>query len=111
MKLKVVAYVAISLCLILCTKHLLRPRIKEGFYRAYTIFVVSYAVAYLSLPFHLMVHLYLFIIGINKLRAVPAFDCQEGGQRADGSGHIYLAVGGCGFLQHYRKRNFKVSVF
>lgn len=93
-KLKVVAYVAISLCLILCTKHLLRPRIKEGLYRAYTIFVVSYAVAYLLLPFHLMVHLstYLSLVLISSVLFLPSIARKAVSERTEAAIFILLSA-------------------
>ncbi|GIO95301.1 hypothetical protein J14TS5_03870 [Paenibacillus lautus] len=93
-KIKVVAYVAISLCLILCTKHLLRPRIKEGFYRAYTILVVSYAVAYLLLPFHLTVHLstYLSFVLISSVLFLPSIARKAVSERTEAAIFILLSA-------------------
>ncbi|PCL90833.1 ATP-binding protein [Paenibacillus lautus] len=93
-KLKVIAYVAISLCLILCTKHLLKPRIKEGFYRAYAVFVVSYAAVYLLLPFHLMVHLskYLTVVLLSAVLFVPSLARKAVSERTEDAIIILLSA-------------------
>ncbi|MFE9278196.1 ATP-binding protein [Paenibacillus glucanolyticus] len=93
-KLRVISYVAISLCLILCTKHLLQPRIKEVFYRVYVILAVSYAVVYLILPFHLMVYLtkFLSVVLIGAVLFLPSMARKAVNERTEAAIFILLSA-------------------
>lgn len=93
-KIRVVSYIAISLCLILCAKHLLQPKIKEGFYRAYSIFVISYAVIYLLLPVHLMVHSskFLSVVFLSAVLFLPSLAKKAVSERKEASIFLLLSA-------------------
>lgn len=93
-KIRVISYVAISLCLILCTKHLLQPKIREGFYRAYTFFVVSYAVIYMLSPIYVMVHLskFLSVVFISAVLFLPSLAKKAVSERKEAAIFILLSA-------------------